>query len=118
VGDPVPHPLDHNPPDRPLGTGEASAIAEAMSVFGTESRVRLLYALLEERRTVEELASAVEMAPSAVSQQLRVLRQLRFVVAEREGRSMRYRLHDHHVAELLAAIRHHHEHASRGWSAQ
>ena len=116
--DPVPHPLDHNPPNRTLGTGEASEIAEAMSVFGAESRVRLLYALLEESRTVEDLAAAVEMAPSAVSQQLRVLRQLRFVVAEREGRSMRYGLYDHHVAELLAAIRHHHEHASRGWSAQ
>jgi DNA-binding transcriptional ArsR family regulator len=92
-------------------------MAEAMSVFATESRVRLLYALLDEERSVDELADAVEMDPSAVSQQLRVLRQLRFVVAAREGRRMRYRLHDHHVAELLAAVRHHHEHASRGWSA-
>jgi DNA-binding transcriptional ArsR family regulator len=92
-------------------------MAEAMSVFATESRVRLLYALLDRQRSVDELADAVEMDPSAVSQQLRVLRQLRFVVAEREGRRMRYRLHDDHVAELLAAVRHHHEHASRGWSA-
>jgi DNA-binding transcriptional ArsR family regulator len=90
-------------------------MAEAMSVFATESRVRLLYALLEEKRSVDELAEVVAMDPSAVSQQLRVMRQLRFVIADREGRRMRYRLHDDHVAELLAAVRHHHEHASRGW---
>ena len=92
-------------------------MAEAMSAFAAESRVRLLYALLDRERTVDELAAHVEMDPSAVSQQLRVLRQLRFVVAERDGRRMRYRLHDDHIAELLAAVRHHHEHASRGWSA-
>lgn len=78
--------------------------------------MRLLYALLDRERTVEELAGVVEMDPSAVSQQLRVLRQLRFVVAERVGRRRRYRLHDEHVAELLAAVRHH-QHASRGWAA-
>jgi DNA-binding transcriptional ArsR family regulator len=113
----MPHPLEHGAAQRPLDGSEAADIAEAMSVFATESRVRLLYALLGEQRGVEELAEIVEMDPSAVSQQLRVLRQLRFVVAEREGRRMRYRLHDDHIAELLAAVRHHHEHASRGWSA-
>src|SRR5215211_3832667 len=88
-----------------------------MSVFATESRVRLLFALLDDQRSVEELAEVVEMEASAVSQQLRVLRQLRFVVAERDGRRMRYRLHDDHVADLLAAVRHHHEHVSRDWAA-
>jgi DNA-binding transcriptional ArsR family regulator len=115
--DSLPHPLDHSAADRPPKRREASEIAVAMSALAAESRVRLLYALLERERTVDELAGAVEMDPSAVSQQLRVLRQLRFVVAEREGRRMRYRLHDNHVAELLAAVRHHHEHASRGWAA-
>jgi ArsR family transcriptional regulator, nickel/cobalt-responsive transcriptional repressor len=113
----MPHPLEHSAADRPPEGREASEIAAAMSAFAAESRVRLLYGLLERERTVEQLAGAVEMDPSAVSQQLRVLRQLRFVVAERDGRRMRYRLHDDHVAELLAAVRHHHEHASRGWGA-
>jgi DNA-binding transcriptional ArsR family regulator len=113
----MPHSLEHSAADRPPKGREASEIAAAMSAFAAESRVRLLYALLERERTVEELAGAVEMEASAVSQQLRVLRQLRFVVAERDGRRMRYRLHDDHVAELLAAVRHHQEHASRGWPA-
>src|SRR5215216_805737 len=112
----MPHPLEHSAARRAFDGSEASDIAEAMSVFATESRVRLLYALLDQQHTVEELAELVEMDPSAVSQQLRVLRQLRFVVGERDGRRMRYRLHDDHIAELLAAVRHHHEHASRGWS--
>jgi DNA-binding transcriptional ArsR family regulator len=111
----MPHPLEHSAAERPPKGREASEIAAAMSAFAAESRVRLLYALLERERTVEELADAVEMEASAVSQQLRVLRQLRFVVARRDGRRMRYRLHDDHVAELLAAVRHHHEHVSRGW---
>jgi len=113
----MPHPLEHSAADRPAEGREASEIAAAMSAFAAESRVRLLYALLERERTVEDLAGAVEMEASAVSQQLRVLRQLRFVVAERDGRRMRYRLHDDHVADLLAAVRHHHEHVSRDWAA-
>jgi ArsR family transcriptional regulator, nickel/cobalt-responsive transcriptional repressor len=112
----MPHPLEHSAAERPPEGREASEIASAMSAFAAESRVRLLYALLERERTVEELAGAVEMEASAVSQQLRVLRHLRFVVAERYGRRMRYRLHDDHVAELLAAVRHHHEHVGRGWA--
>jgi ArsR family transcriptional regulator, nickel/cobalt-responsive transcriptional repressor len=111
------HPLEHSAAARPPTGREPSEIAEAMSALAGESRVRMLYALLERERAVEELAGVVEMERSAVSQQLRILRQLRFVVAERDGRRMRYRLHDEHVAELLVAVRHHHEHARRGWPA-
>lgn len=86
-----------------------------MKAFAAASRVRLLFALLESPRSVDELAAAVDLEPNAVSQQLRVLRQLDYVVADREGRRMWYRLHDHHVKDLLAAVRHHHEHASSDW---
>ncbi|MQA76433.1 MAG: metalloregulator ArsR/SmtB family transcription factor [Solirubrobacterales bacterium] len=89
-----------------------------MRVFATASRVRLLFALIDGEHTVDELAAIVAMDPSAVSQQLRILRQLRFVATRRDGRRIHYRLHDHHVSELLAAVRHHHEHAARGWSSQ
>jgi len=106
----VPHPLEHSAADRPLGLPEADALAESMRAFGAASRVRLLFELLPGERTVEQLAVAVSMEPSAVSQQLRVLRQLRFVTTRRHGRHVVYRLHDDHVAALLTAIRHHHEH--------
>jgi DNA-binding transcriptional ArsR family regulator len=106
----VPHPLEHSAADRPLGLPEAQALAESMRAFGAMSRVRLLFELLPGERTVEDLAAAVSMEASAVSQQLRVLRQLRFVTATRRGRHVAYRLHDEHVAALLTAIRHHQEH--------
>ena len=48
-----------------------------------------------------------------VSQQLRVLRLLRLILGRRGGRNVRYRLYDDHVADLLAALRFHGEHASR-----
>ena len=83
-----------------------------MSAFSAASRVRLLYALLERERTVDELAMATGITAGSASHQLRVLRQSSLVVARPEGRRVRYRLYDHHVAELLVAIRHHAEHVS------
>lgn len=81
-----------------------------MRAFGTASRLRLMWAMLDGERTVEELARSAGMNQSATSHQLRLLRQGRLVIVRRSGRHAHYRLHDHHVADLLAAIRHHHEH--------
>lgn len=93
-----------------MGREEAEELAEAMRAFGSASRLRLLLSLVDGERTVEQLAAAAEMEQSAASHQLRLLRQLRLVAVRRDGRHAYYRLHDHHVPELLAAIRHHHEH--------
>ena len=106
----MPHPSEHRPATRSLDTAEAESLAQAMRTFGTASRLRLLWAMLERERTVEELVAVTGLAPSAASQQLRILRQARLVAVRREGRHAYYRLHDHHVAELLGAIRHHYEH--------
>jgi ArsR family transcriptional regulator, nickel/cobalt-responsive transcriptional repressor len=112
----VPRPEEHLSPDRPLATGEAERIAERMAAFATSSRLKLLYALIGRELAVEELAARSELAPNAVSQQLRVLRHLRLVAVRRDGRRMLYRLHDEHLVELLGAIRHQLEHAEHGWS--
>jgi DNA-binding transcriptional ArsR family regulator len=106
----MPHPSEHSDARRPLGADEAERLAEAMRTFGTASRLRLLWALLGGERTVDELAEAAGLAPSAASQQLRLLRAGRLVAVRRDGRHAFYRLFDHHVADLLAAIRHHGEH--------
>lgn len=108
----VAHPAEHRPADRSLGREEAELLAETMRAFGSASRLQLLWALLGAERTVEELAAVVSMEQSAVSHQLRLLRQLRLVVVRREGRRAYYRLHDHHLPDLLAAMRHHHEHVA------
>jgi DNA-binding transcriptional ArsR family regulator len=109
---PVPGREHHPAPSRPLGTDEAAGLAELMTAFATASRLRILYALLGVERTVEEVGAAAGLAPSVVSQQLRVLRLFRLVVGRRDGRHVRYRLYDDHVADLLAAIRHHGEHVT------
>jgi ArsR family transcriptional regulator, nickel/cobalt-responsive transcriptional repressor len=83
-----------------------------MAAFATPSRLKLLFALIGVERTVEDLARATALGETVVSQQLRVLRLLRLVARRREGRHIRYRLFDDHVAELLAAVRHHGEHAA------
>jgi DNA-binding transcriptional ArsR family regulator len=107
----MPHSSEHQPAARPLGSTEAEALAESMRAFGAGSRLRLLWAMLGGERTVEELVEATGLAPSAASHQLRLLRHARLVAVRRDGRHAYYRLHDHHVVDLLAAIRHHYEHA-------
>ncbi len=106
----MPHPSEHADPRRPLELAEAEELAEAMRAFGAASRLRLLWAMLDGERRVEELAVAAGLTQSATSHQLRLLRQGRLVAVRRAGQHAYYRLHDHHVADLLAAIRHHHEH--------
>jgi ArsR family transcriptional regulator, nickel/cobalt-responsive transcriptional repressor len=95
---------------------EMLAIAEFMQALSAPSRLRLLYALRDGEAGVGEVAEMTGMTASAASQQLRILRHLRFVATRREGRSILYRLHDGHVAVLLAEARNHLEHAARGWS--
>jgi DNA-binding transcriptional ArsR family regulator len=106
----VAKPSEHRDAKRPLDSQEAEQLAEAMRLFGASSRLRLLWAMLDGEATVEELAAAAELTPSAASQQLRLLRQGRLVTVRRDGRHAFYALYDHHLDDLLAAIRHHEEH--------
>jgi DNA-binding transcriptional ArsR family regulator len=79
----------------------ASRVAEVMRVLAAASRVLILGLLRERPHTVSELASAIGMEQSAVSQQLRVLRDIGLVVGERRGRRVVYSLCYVHVAELI-----------------
>jgi len=106
----MPHPAEHSPPERRLGQRDAEELAETLKALGSPGRLRLLTDMLGGERTVEDLAGAAGLSLSATSHHLRLLRSLRLVHARRDGRHVRYELHDHHVADLLAAVRHHHEH--------
>lgn len=79
----------------------AAQVAETIQALAAPSRLRILGCLHSGPHTVGELAAAIEMEGSAVSHQLRVLRLLGLVVGRREGRSVRYELHDEHVGALL-----------------
>src|SRR5215207_1350110 len=106
----MPHPSEHRAPDQPLPAGEAEELAETLKALASAGRLRLLTELLGGDRTVEQLAAAAGLSASATSHHLRLLRSLRLVRARRDGRYVVYRLYDHHLADLLAAMRHHHEH--------
>jgi DNA-binding transcriptional ArsR family regulator len=106
----VPHPTEHGDVDRPLAADEAEDLAETLKALASPGRLRVLVELLGGDRTVEELAAAAELSPSATSHHLRLLRSLRLVRARRYGRNVVYAVYDHHLVDLLAAVRHHHEH--------
>jgi DNA-binding transcriptional ArsR family regulator len=106
----MPHASEHAAASRPLGAEEAQQLTETLKALASPSRLRVLAELVAGERTVEQLAAAAGLSPSATSHNLRLLRALRLVRSHRAGRHAYYALHDHHVADLLAAVRHHHEH--------
>jgi DNA-binding transcriptional ArsR family regulator len=100
-----------------LSAGTARSVAETMHALATPSRVRILSRLGVAPCSVNDLARDVGMEQSAVSQQLRVLRHLRLVVGERDGRQVIYGLHDDHVRALLSEAVSHTEHLRLGLAA-
>ena len=86
----------------PIDEGTAFQVAELFSTLSDPSRARIISALLEHvELNVGALADCLKMSESAVSHQLRGLRQLRLVRARKEGRQVFYRLDDEHVADLF-----------------
>ena len=98
--------------------GYARAAAESIQALATPSRLRILARLHGGAASVNELAEAVGMEPSAVSHQLRLFRHLGLVVGERAGRQVVYELHDDHVGELLTEAVAHVEHVRLGLSGR
>jgi ArsR family transcriptional regulator, nickel/cobalt-responsive transcriptional repressor len=109
----VAHGTLQHAPDQ-LDLDFAGVVAGTMQALAAPSRVRILGQLHAGPCSVNELAAAVEMEPSAVSHQLRVLRHLGLVVGRRDGRHVRYDLYDDHVGELLEQAISHVEHVRAG----
>ena len=76
-------------------------LADLYKVFGDFSRIRILYALMEQEMSVQKIADALDMTQSAVSHQLKILKQNKLVRARREGKSIYYSIADHHVSSIL-----------------
>jgi len=92
----------------------ARTVAERMQMLATPSRLQILGRLKHGPCSVGALAEAVGMEASAVSHQLRSLRQLGLVIGERRGKQVVYGLHDAHVAELLDQAIFHVQHLTLG----
>ncbi len=98
----------------PLNPAAAEAVARTLQALATPSRLRILTRLRQGPSAVGELADAIGMEQSAVSHQLRLLRDLALVSRTREGRSTVYALYDGHVAMLLDEAIYHVEHLRLG----
>lgn len=82
-------------------------LAELFKVFGDSTRIRILFVLFEAEVCVCDLAEALHMTQSAISHQLRILKQNKLVKNRREGKSIFYSLADDHVRSIIAQGREH-----------
>lgn len=76
-------------------------LAELYKVFGDSTRIKILYALFEAELCVCDIASVLAMSQSAISHQLRVLKQAKLVKFRREGKTIFYSLSDDHVRTII-----------------
>ena len=76
-------------------------LAELFKVFGDSTRIRILYALVESELCVGDIAQLLNMGQSAVSHQLKILKDAKLVRYRREGKIIFYELDDEHVRNIL-----------------
>ena len=81
---------------------ELQSLADFFRIFGDSTRIRILYALSQSELCVCDIASLLGMGQSAISHQLRILKQMRLVKLRREGKSVLYSLADGHIETILA----------------
>jgi len=87
--------------EKKLDSDVVYELAEFFKTMGDPTRIKILYALKERELCVCELSELLEMSSSAVSHQLRVLRNNHLVKFRKEGRSVYYSLDDNHVICLF-----------------
>ena len=81
---------------------ELQSLADFFRIFGDSTRIRIMYALSQSELCVCDIASLLGMGQSAISHQLRILKQMRLVKFRREGKSVLYSLADGHIETILA----------------
>jgi ArsR family transcriptional regulator len=76
-------------------------LAELFKIFGDSTRIKILYALIESELCVGDIAQLLNLSQSAVSHQLRILKDAKLVKFRREGKVIFYALDDEHVRNIL-----------------
>ncbi|MDO4330053.1 MAG: metalloregulator ArsR/SmtB family transcription factor [Lachnospiraceae bacterium] len=82
-------------------------LAELFKVFGDSTRIRILYVLFEAELCVCDIAQTLNMTQSAISHQLKILKQSKLVKSRREGKQVFYSLADDHVRTIIDQGREH-----------
>lgn len=83
------------------------AVAELFKVFGDSTRIRIIFLLFQHEECVCDIAKKLGMTQSAISHQLRILKQARLVSARREGKTIFYALADHHIGTIFCQAMEH-----------
>ena len=76
-------------------------LSEFLKVFGDSTRIKILYVLSQSEMCVCDIATLLQMGQSAISHQLRILKQMRLVKFRREGKTVFYSLSDSHIQTIL-----------------
>lgn len=84
-----------------MNTEEYQALAELFKIFGTPTRLQIMYMLYEGEKCVYDIADELGMSQSAISHQLSILKQNRLVKNRREGKTIYYSLLDSHVVTII-----------------
>lgn len=94
---------EHDKENRANAPNEDSLyeLAEFFRVFGDSTRIRILYALLNCEKCVQDISQELNLSQSAVSHQLQTLRANRLVKYRREGRTVYYSLDDNHIFSII-----------------
>ena len=77
-------------------------LSEFFKIFGDSTRIKILYVLSQSEMCVCDIATLLQMSQSAISHQLRVLKQMRLVSFRRDGKTVFYKLADAHIQTILA----------------
>lgn len=81
---------------------ELVELSEFFKVFGDSTRIKILYVLSQSEMCVCDIATLLQMGQSAISHQLRILKQMRLVKFRRDGKTVFYSLSDDHIQTILA----------------
>lgn len=97
------HTHSHSTPieEYPIGEETLYNLAELFKVFGDPTRIRILYALSAHEFCVQDIADTLSMTQSAISHQLRILKQMSLVKYRRDGKTVYYSLADDHVSTIM-----------------
>lgn len=79
-------------------------LAETFKIFGDNTRIHILWALFDTELSVSGISDELNMSQSAISHQLRTLKQARLIKSRREGKNTFYSLDDDHVKRIIEQV--------------
>ena len=80
------------------------SLTEVFKVFGDTTRIKILWTLFDHEVCVADISEKIGMSQSAISHQLRVLKQARLIKARRDGKNTFYSLTDEHVKRIIEQV--------------